>query len=97
VTQPQAKPPAIILRSAVLSFPQHIDVNWLLFLFRKRDEGEMRKKPEKRLQLRCPSCGGTGFPVVMQPTQPGRKIYPAPCKQCEGKGWIKQPNNEKTG
>jgi DnaJ-class molecular chaperone len=56
----------------------------------------MRKKPEKRLQLRCPSCGGTGFPIVMQPTQPGRKIYPATCKQCEGKGWIKQPN-EKAG
>jgi len=29
---------------------------------------------------------GTGFPTVKQPVQPGRKIYPAPCKQCFGKG-----------
>jgi DnaJ-class molecular chaperone len=36
----------------------------------------------------CPACNGTGFPTVMQPVQPGRKIYPAPCKQCSGKGRI---------
>jgi hypothetical protein len=31
---------------------------------------------------------GTGFPVVGQPTQPGRRIYPPPCKLCSGKGRI---------
>jgi DnaJ-class molecular chaperone len=34
----------------------------------------------------CPACNGTGFPPVQQPVQPGRKIYPATCKRCKGKG-----------
>ena len=36
----------------------------------------------------CPGCNGTGFASVMQPVKPGRKIYPAKCKSCEGKGKI---------
>jgi DnaJ-class molecular chaperone len=36
----------------------------------------------------CPKCNGTGFPVVMKPMKPGRKIYPVKCKSCEGKGKI---------
>jgi DnaJ-class molecular chaperone len=36
----------------------------------------------------CPACNGTGYPVVMQPVQPGRKIYPVKCKVCDGKGKI---------
>jgi DnaJ-class molecular chaperone len=36
----------------------------------------------------CPACNGTGFPIVMQPVQPGRKIYPVKCKSCHGKGKI---------
>ena len=39
-------------------------------------------------EVECPACDGTGFPKVRQPDQPGRKIYPAPCKQCFGKGRI---------
>jgi hypothetical protein len=35
-------------------------------------------------KLNALACDGTGFPKV--PTGPGRKIYPAPCKQCFGKG-----------
>jgi transcription elongation factor Elf1 len=31
----------------------------------------------------CPACNGTGYPVVMQPVQPGRKIYPVKCKVCD--------------
>ena len=42
-------------------------------------------------ELRCDACGGTGFPSVMQPAQPGRKIYPAPCKKCGGKGRMARP------
>jgi DnaJ-class molecular chaperone len=38
------------------------------------------------LEIRCDACGGTGFPTVMQPVKPGRKIYPAPCRKCGGKG-----------
>ena len=36
----------------------------------------------------CPACSGTGYPVVMQPVQPGRKIYPVKCKSCDGKGKV---------
>jgi len=36
----------------------------------------------------CSACNGTGFPPVTQPTKPGRKVYPAPCEQCSGKGRI---------
>jgi DnaJ-class molecular chaperone len=36
----------------------------------------------------CPACNGTGFPEVVQPTQPGVRIYPAQCKECHGKGRI---------
>jgi DnaJ-class molecular chaperone len=40
----------------------------------------------------CKACMGTGYPVVMQPVQPGRKIYPAKCKACDGKGKITKAN-----
>jgi DnaJ-class molecular chaperone len=36
----------------------------------------------------CPACNGTGFPRSMQPTYPGRKIYPVKCEDCQGKGKI---------
>jgi DnaJ-class molecular chaperone len=36
----------------------------------------------------CPACGGTGFPTVRQPAQPGRRVFPMPCKKCGGKGRI---------
>jgi DnaJ-class molecular chaperone len=46
------------------------------------------KKREARVakEVECPACEGTGFPAVAQPAEPGRKIYPAPCKKCLGKG-----------
>jgi len=34
----------------------------------------------KETETNCPACNGTGYPVVLQPVQPGRKIYPAKCK-----------------
>lgn len=36
----------------------------------------------------CPACNGTGGQAVMQPVQPGRRIYPARCKECGGKGRV---------
>jgi DnaJ-class molecular chaperone len=48
------------------------------------------KKKSKPDEIDCPACKGTGFPVVMQPIKPGRKIYPAPCKRCLGKGRLEQ-------
>jgi DnaJ-class molecular chaperone len=40
----------------------------------------------------CPACNGTGYPVVKQPVQPGRKIYPLKCKSCDGKGKVTNAN-----
>jgi DnaJ-class molecular chaperone len=36
----------------------------------------------------CAACNGSGFPLVTQPVQPTRKIYPVQCKACAGKGRI---------
>jgi DnaJ-class molecular chaperone len=49
----------------------------------------MKKSHEVLRETICAACNGTGFPKVRQPTEPGRKIYPGPCKQCLGKGRIK--------
>ena len=40
----------------------------------------------------CPACKGTGYPVVKQPVQPGRKIYPLKCTSCGGKGKVSNSN-----
>jgi DnaJ-class molecular chaperone len=42
---------------------------------------------EAGTEVDCPACEGTGYPAVAQP-QPGRRIFPARCKQCHGKGRI---------
>jgi hypothetical protein len=42
----------------------------------------------------CEACMGTGYPVVQQPVQPGRKIYPVKCNACEGKGKIAEADVE---
>jgi DnaJ-class molecular chaperone len=55
----------------------------------------MRKPPDPTEQ-ECPACNGTGYPVVMQPVRPGRKIYPPPCKKCGGKGRITEAANHET-
>jgi DnaJ-class molecular chaperone len=36
----------------------------------------------------CDACDGAGIPKATQPSTPGRRIYPAPCKKCVGKGRI---------
>ncbi|MCK1516113.1 hypothetical protein IVB22_26940 [Bradyrhizobium sp. 190] len=38
-------------------------------------------------EIKCGACNGTGFPPVRQP-KPGRRIYPAPCRKCGGKGRV---------
>jgi DnaJ-class molecular chaperone len=48
----------------------------------------MKKRPTNSIEQDCPICNGTGFEVLMQPVQPGRRIYPPPCKECGGKGRI---------
>jgi len=46
------------------------------------------KKPRELTEVICPACDGTGFQKVEQPTEPGRRLYPAMCKVCFGKGRI---------
>ena len=50
----------------------------------------MKRRRSRKIQTEiiCPACEGSGFPPVKQPIEPGRKIYPAPCPQCLGKGRI---------
>jgi DnaJ-class molecular chaperone len=48
----------------------------------------MPKLSAKPAEFKCPACKGTGFRAVKQPAQPGRKIYPARCERCDGKGWV---------
>jgi DnaJ-class molecular chaperone len=48
-------------------------------------------KMPKRVEHKCPVCKGAGLLPVKQPAQPGRRIYPARCKRCDGKGWISKP------
>jgi hypothetical protein len=40
-------------------------------------------------EIEFPGCEGAGFPKVRQPVQPGRRIFPPPCKQCFGKARTK--------
>jgi len=51
----------------------------------------MKKQREVLTETICPACDGTGAQMVKQPEQPGRKIYPAKCKECLGKGRITRP------
>jgi DnaJ-class molecular chaperone len=48
----------------------------------------MKRDKEPLAEIKCAACNGTGYPKVKQPVQPGRKIYPTPCKECAGKGRI---------
>jgi DnaJ-class molecular chaperone len=48
----------------------------------------MKKPAANPTEQKCPACNGTGFPVVKQPVQPDRKVYPTRCEKCGGKGRI---------
>jgi DnaJ-class molecular chaperone len=48
----------------------------------------MYKTMPKIAEHTCIVCEGTGFPIVVQPVQLNRKIYPLRCKACDGKGKI---------
>jgi hypothetical protein len=56
------------------------------------DGFESFKMTQKIKEHTCDACNGTGFPVVKQPAQPGRKIYPLRCETCDGKGKITDAN-----
>jgi DnaJ-class molecular chaperone len=46
------------------------------------------KKLSATIEHECPACNGTGYPMVMQPVQADRKIYPVRCEKCGGKGRV---------
>jgi DnaJ-class molecular chaperone len=52
----------------------------------------MKRSPANPPERECSACNGTGFAVVMQPVQPGRKLYPPRCKECGGKGRVEAAN-----
>ena len=54
-------------------------------------EDEMPKLSAKATECICPACDGTGLKAVRQPAQPGRRIYPARCERCDGKGRTPNP------
>jgi DnaJ-class molecular chaperone len=45
-------------------------------------------------ERKCAACDGSGFSKIKQATKPGRRIYPARCTECRGKGRIQGPNTE---
>ena len=49
---------------------------------------QMRTMAPKIEERTCSDCKGTGFPVVKQPKDAGRRIYPVKCVCCGGKGRI---------
>jgi DnaJ-class molecular chaperone len=51
---------------------------------------QMQKLAAKPTERKCRACKGTGFPAVKQPAEPGRKIYPARCSTCGGKGRVRK-------
>jgi hypothetical protein len=40
------------------------------------------------VEEKCQAFDGAGHQAVKQPSQPNRRIYPPPCKECGGKGRI---------
>ena len=48
----------------------------------------MKKPIPRPVERPCPACNGTGAAPVNQPTRPGVRVYPPPCKKCVGKGKI---------
>ena len=52
----------------------------------------MPKMSAKPAEFKCPACKGTGLQAVKRAAQPGRKIYPARCERCDGKGWVEPAN-----
>ena len=45
------------------------------------------------IEIKCEACDGTGVQIVKQPTEPSKRIYPARCKICGGKGRLKKAVN----
>ena len=52
--------------------------------------GMKRPKPDAATEVKCNACNGKGYPAA-QVVAPGRRIYPAPCKKCGGKGRLSKP------
>jgi DnaJ-class molecular chaperone len=48
----------------------------------------MKTRVANPTEQRCPACNGSGVLAVIQLVQPGRRIYPPPCGECDGKGRI---------
>jgi DnaJ-class molecular chaperone len=52
---------------------------------------DIKAKKDATAEVQCEACGGKGYPAV-QTVAPGRRIYPAPCQKCGGKGRLTKPS-----
>jgi hypothetical protein len=55
---------------------------------RRPERLKMKMPPASPVEQTCPACNGAGCHVMTQPVHPGRRIYPARCTECDGKGKI---------
>lgn len=56
----------------------------MVFSFREQRE------TSTEVEVRCEACNGTGLQPARQPSKStGRRIYPAKCAKCAGKGRLK--------
>ena len=53
----------------------------------------MKNPTAKIIEHNYLACNGTEFQAVSQPVQPGRRIFPARCTKCDGKGRMNEDVN----
>jgi DnaJ-class molecular chaperone len=44
-----------------------------------------------KIDMDCPTCGGTGLDQWMRQPHPGTKLLPVPCQDCTGTGRKPKP------
>jgi hypothetical protein len=77
----------------LLGIDRSVDALALLIASAGAFHVETSCRPMSRFEVICPACDGTGFQRIQQPTEPARRIYPASCKECVGKGQIRKPQS----
>jgi DnaJ-class molecular chaperone len=47
---------------------------------------KIQRKRSPKSEVVCDECNGRGTPPRIKDSARGRKLYPAPCTKCQGKG-----------
>ena len=53
-----------------------------------------QRQASTEVEVKCDACNGTGFQAINKAAQSGRRIYPATCPRCVGKGRVRNMNEE---